>query len=191
MLGSLVAKELMAGGIGGLGENVEQARNTGFFRWFHLEETGRTAGQAGPVVEFKPSGEKFRAAVTLKLSLDSREKLVGAELALTRSFIDSGRDGMFARDIAKSFLGIVTAVEDRNAIGSLITEIEQPPANLSSPLIVREQPAPKLPVAPSPGYWTFLGQQEFYEQRLASGRIRFENRDVNGVPSLLIVRIPR
>ncbi len=54
MLGSLGAKDLALAGTGELGENVEQARKTEFFRWFHLEETGRT----GSVVHFKPSAEK-------------------------------------------------------------------------------------------------------------------------------------
>ena len=190
MLGSLGAKDVANAAIGDLGETVEQARQTEFFRWFHLEETGRTAGQAGSVVHFKPRGEKFRSVVTLNLPLDSRNRLNGAELVLSRSFIDSGRDGLFARDIAKSFLRLVTSAEERKMIGGLLAEIEQPPANLSTTLIVRERPAPKLAVAPSPGYWTFLGEQTRYEQSLVNGGIRLENRDVNGVPSLLIVRIP-
>src|SRR6266567_4055779 len=147
MLGSLGAKDLALAGTGELGENVEQARKTEFFRWFHLEETGRT----GSVVHFKPRAEKFRSLVTLNLSLDSRQRLIGAELVLSRSFIDSGVEGMFARDIAKSFLRVVTSAEERQAIGGLIGEIEQPPANLSTTLIVRGRPARKLPVAPSPG----------------------------------------
>jgi len=133
ILGSLGAKELAWAGAGELGENVEQARKTEFFRWFHLEETGRM----GSVVHFKPSAEKFRSLVTVSLSLDSRQRLIGAELVLSRSFIDSGRDGLFARDIAKSFLRVVTSQEERQAIGGLIGEIEQPPGNLSTTLIVR------------------------------------------------------
>src|SRR5260370_1361246 len=164
MLGSLGAKDLSAAPLGDLGEKLEQARKTEFFRWFHLEETGRQAGAS--VVQFKPSGEKFRSLVTVNLSVDSGQRLVGAELILSRSFVDSGRDGMFARDIAKSFLRVVTTAEDRKAIASLVAEIEQPPASLSTPLIVRNRPAPSLPVAPSPGYRTFLGEQKSYEQSL-------------------------
>ncbi len=79
MLGSLGAKQLALAGTGELGENVEQARKTEFFRWFHLEESGRT----GSAVHFKPSAEKFRRLVTLNLSLDSRQRLIGAELVLS------------------------------------------------------------------------------------------------------------
>jgi len=109
MLGSLGAKDLALAATGELGENVEQARKTEFFRWFHLEESGRT----GSVVYFKPSAERFRSLVTVNLSLDSRERLIGAELVLSRLFIDSGRDGLFARDIAKSFLRVVPSAAER------------------------------------------------------------------------------
>ena len=187
MLGSLGAKDLALAATGELGENVEQARKTEFFRWFHLEESGRT----GSVVYFKPSAESFRSLVTVSLSLDSRERLIGAELVLSRLFIDSGRDGLFARDIATSFLRVVTSAAERQTIGGLVGEIEQPPASLSTTLIVREQPARRLPVAPSPGYGTFLGEQTHYEQSLPGGRIRLENLVVSGVPSLLIRRTGR
>jgi len=60
----------------------------------------------------------------VNLSLDSRQRLIGAELVLSRSFIDSGREGMFARDIAKSFLRVVTSAQERKGLGSLIAEIE-------------------------------------------------------------------
>lgn len=189
MLGSLGLKGLAMAGTGDLGETVEQARKTEFFRWFHLEETGRTRGKAGTVVHFKPSAEKFRSLVTVNLSVDSRRRLTGAELVLSRAFIDSGKEGMFARDIAKSFLRVVTSAEERRALSSLIAEIEQPPANLSTTLIVRERPTPKLPAAPSPGYRTFLGKQSSYQQSLVKGGIRLENRVVNGVPSLVMGRI--
>jgi len=102
----------------------------------------------------------------------------------------SGVDGLFARDIAKSFLCVVTSEEERKAIGGLIGEIEQPPANLSTTLIVRQQ-LRRLPVAPSPGYWTFLGEQAHYEQGLAGSQIRLENCVVNGDASIVIYRESR
>ena len=60
LLGSLGLKDLALAGTGELGETVEQARKTEFFRWFHLEETGRSMGKAGTVVHFKPSADKFQ-----------------------------------------------------------------------------------------------------------------------------------
>ena len=41
MLGSLGMRDLSAAPLGELGEKLEQAQKTEFFRWFHLEETGR------------------------------------------------------------------------------------------------------------------------------------------------------
>src|SRR5439155_23002395 len=52
------------------------------------------------------------------------------------------------------------------------------------------QRARKLLAGPSPGYRTFLGEQTHYEQSLAGGRIRLENRLVDGVPSLVMSRVP-
>ena len=180
LLGTLGIKVLAIAGVGSFGEHLEQARQTEFFRWFQLEETGRSE----KVVHFKPSGEKFRSLVTLDLTIDSKGRLVGAELILSRSFIDSGRDGMFARDIAKSFVGIATTSAERSTVSSLIAEIEQPPANMSTTLLVANRPAPKLPGSPTPGYQVFLGRRQSGLQ----GPIKLENREINGVPSLVIAR---
>lgn len=181
LMGILGIKALAAAGAGDLGERLEQARQTEFFRWFQLEEVGRTAR----VVHFKPSGAKFRNLVTLNLPLDSKGRLVGAELVLARSFVESGRDGMFARDIAKSFLGVATTAQERQAVADLIAEIGQAPANLSTPLIVSAQrPAPKLPAQPTCGYQVFLGRRQAGQQ----GPLKLENRNVNGVPWLVISR---
>ena|ERR1700730_6511971 len=174
LLGTLGIKALAIAGVGDFGERLEQARQTEFFRWFHLQETSRT----GKVVHFKPSGEKFRSLVTLNLTVDSNERLVAAELILSRSFIDSGRDGIFARDIAKSFVSMLATAPD------LIAEIEQPPANMTTTLIVANRPAPKLPASPTPGYQVFLGQRQSCQQ----GPIKLENRQINGVLSLVIAR---
>jgi hypothetical protein len=162
LLGTLGIKVLAIAGVGHFGERLEQAKQTEFFRWFQLEETGRT----GRVVHFKPSGAKFRSLVTVNMALDSKGQLVGAELILSRSFIDSGRDGMFARDIAKSFVGMIATAPD------LIAEISQPPANLSAPLLVGNRPAPKLPARPTPGYQVFLGKQQSCQE----GPLKLENR---------------
>ena len=53
---------------------------------------------------FKPSGEKFHPLVTVKVTTDGAGRILALEMALARSFIDSPRDGIYARDIAKSFL---------------------------------------------------------------------------------------
>ena len=181
LMGVLGVKALAAAGVGNLGERLEQAKQTEFFRWFQLEEVGRTAR----VIHFKPSGKKFHDLVTLNLSLDPKGRLVGAELVLSRSFVDSGRDGMFARDIAKSFVAVATTAQERSAVADLIAEIEHPPANQSTPLIVSaHRPAPKLPAQPTPGFQVFLGRRQACQQ----GPLKLQNRDVNGVPSLVIDR---
>jgi hypothetical protein len=116
----------------------------------------------------------------MNVTLDSKGRRVGAGLVLSRSFIDSGRDAIFARDIAKSFVRIATTETERPTVASLIAEIEQPLANMSTPLLVGNRPAPKLPASPTPGYQVFLGQRQSCQQ----GPIELENR----VASLLISR---
>jgi hypothetical protein len=179
LLGTLGLK-ILAAGVGNLGETLDQAKQTEFFRWFHLDETGRTAR----VVHFKPSGDKFHNLVTLNLALDTRGRLAGAELILLRSFVDSGRDGMFARDIAKSFVRVVTPAEERDTVADLLAEIEQPPANLSQTLIVGTRTTPRPPAKSTPGYQVFLGQRASYQQ----GPIKLMNRVVNNAPCLVIGR---
>ena len=120
----------------------------------------------------------------LNVALDGKGRLIGAELVLLRSFVDSGRDGMFARDIAKSFVRVVTPAEERATVADLLAEIEQPPANLSQALLVGQHAMPTPPAKPTPGYQVFLGQRQSYSQ----GPIKLENKVVNGVPGLVLRR---
>jgi len=89
----------------------------------------------------------------------------------------ANRDACSRAISPKSFLAVVTSAEERRAIRGLIGEIEQPARSLDCRRT-------------SPGYWTFLGEQTHYEPEFGRGRIRLENRVVNGAPSLVIRRIP-
>src|SRR5260221_2471329 len=111
MLGSLGAKQLALAGTGELGEKVEQARKTEFFRWFHLEESGRT----GSAVHFKPNAEKVRRPVTLNPLLDFRQRLIRAEAGLSRSFLGHGVGRPFSRGIRPKLLRPVDAPPERPA----------------------------------------------------------------------------
>jgi hypothetical protein len=44
---------------GQLDGRLEQAGETHFFRWFHLQETQRQQSGSQTVISFQPSGEKF------------------------------------------------------------------------------------------------------------------------------------
>jgi hypothetical protein len=47
-----------------MGETLETALQTEFFKWFHLEETERKPEEPGEQVRFRPSGEKSTTFAT-------------------------------------------------------------------------------------------------------------------------------
>ncbi len=61
-----LAAPLVAASFGNLGETLEQAKQTDFFRFFHLEQSQVSKNDGSTVTAFKPSGEKFHPLVTVK-----------------------------------------------------------------------------------------------------------------------------
>jgi hypothetical protein len=164
----------MAPTFGTFGERFADAEKTDFFSWFHLTEIERTAaGAAKIIVTFKPSGPAFHTLVTFEVTVDKGDRLRAMELVLARSFINDARNGAFAGDIAKSFLLDAVAPEDRAEINDLANEM-QFPRHLSSPILMRGSP-PELPATPTPGYATFLGERESYEQRFSRTILTMKN----------------
>lgn len=88
---------------GSMGETLETALQTEFFKWFHLEETERKPEEPGEELRFRPSGEKFHDLCYLDVLAAPGEVLVRMELVVRRAYID-GRDRHFAQDLVKSFL---------------------------------------------------------------------------------------
>jgi hypothetical protein len=176
---------------GQLGERLDQVKETGFFRWFHLEQTDQTRAGAQAVVTFKPSGEKFHPLVTLNVVTDGQDRLQGLELVLARTFVDDPRDGVFARDIAKSFLLAAFADCGDQGLNDLISEIQYPLFH-GPGVIGRTPPADiKLPKAPTRCYQVYLGRQTACTLDLADHSLRLENRRVGETPSLMIEIRPR
>jgi hypothetical protein len=105
---------------GFIGMNLDEVRQTHFFQWFNLELA--VAPDAARKV-FKPSGAKFHDLVTVSAQIDASQRIAMIELVVARSFIEDPREGMFAADIAKSFLEAALAPEDRAHIKHLIDTI--------------------------------------------------------------------
>jgi hypothetical protein len=176
---------------GNFGKNPEDAKKTEFFRWFHLEQTEAASQQdGGRVISFKPSAPKFHHLVTVKVTTAAGEVLRGMELVVHRSFINDPQDGIFARDIAKSFLLAGLAAPRDRETTDLINEIQY--RNVSSMPILRHESVkePKLPEKPTPGYLTYSGQQPSFEHPVPGFLLRLENKKLGEVP-VLVVSIKR
>ncbi len=181
------AAPFSAADFGDLGERLEQAKTTPFFDWFHLEETGVTRANGNALVSFKPSGKKFHDLATVKVTTDARDRILAIELVLDRSFIDDPRDGIFARDIAKSFL-LAGLPELRDPeVMNLINEIQYRGTS-TMPVLKGPTRAPRLPERPTPGYLTYLGQQPSYEHRLPGLLLRLENGKEGPAALVLSIR---
>ena len=169
---------------GQLGGRLDQVRETEFFRWFHLEQTDLNRVGAQTVVAFKPSGEKFRPLVTV--TTDGQDRLKALELVLSRVFVDDLKDGVFARDIVKSFLSAVFAGSGDQGLDDLVNEIQYPLFH-GPGVIVRTPPADmKLPEAPTRCYEVYLGRQPACTLDLGDRRLGLENRRVGETPSLVV-----
>lgn len=177
---------LGATSFGGFGDKLDQARKTDFFTWFNLEQTGEERTAQATVTTFKPSGEKFRDLVTFKVTTGQNGGIAGMELILSRAFVDSPQDGIFARDIAKSLLNTAFADGADEDIKALAGQIEYLGTSTSPIIQHASRKPPKLPSQPTPGYRTYLGQQQSYEHAAAGKTLRLENATANDKKSLLI-----
>ncbi len=93
---------------------------TDFFRFFHLE---RVDEPAQGVVDFRPSGGKFRDLVRVRVIIDGQGAITAMSLVLMRAFIDDPALTLFARDIAQSFLRDAPGREDAARLADLAEDI--------------------------------------------------------------------
>jgi hypothetical protein len=177
---------LLAASFGGLGMNLDQAKKTDFFTWFHLQQTSREQTAQGTIITFKPSGKQFRDLVTMKVTTAPDGGITAMELILSRAFVDSKKDGIFARDIAKSLIRTAFAEGSDQEIQDLANQIEYLRTSSQTILLHKSYQPPKLPAEPTPGYLTYLGQQQSYEHAAAGKTLRLENTTVDSGKSLLI-----
>jgi hypothetical protein len=162
---------------GKLGTTLEQAQKTDFFQFFNMEKTGETKQGDKKTVTFQPSGAKFHDLAKVNMMLDSKGNIVGAELVLQRSFVDSSADGIFARDIAKSFLRDSVNSDDLSKVDGLAREIDQLTGSGTTVILHKDtvQQAPSGP--PSDGYRVYLGQKNMFDLALPHGQtLRLENK---------------
>ncbi len=132
-------------------------RQCHFFAWFHLEPAGEPVPAPGGAWHcFRPEGPAFHALAEVAVRVDREGAIAAAVLGLDRTFID-GRNGAFARDIARSFLAWLLEPAARQRALPLIANIESLRA-LAAPVLVRGR-LPEPPADTTGAYAVFTGER--------------------------------
>jgi tetratricopeptide (TPR) repeat protein len=147
--------------------DILRTRNE-FFSWFHFEPVGKGEPLTGGVItEFRPSGPAFRPFVALRVTTDQDKRIRTLSLEIARRFIDDPKNGIFAADLAKSFLRNVAAPYDRPVLDELASEIEAKGMLASSGLMARGTVPDDVVSRPlSPAGCVYFGRTESWETRL-------------------------
>jgi hypothetical protein len=144
-----------AGGL--LGHPLAAARSNDLFTFFNLAQTASQPCGDGQALGFRPTGEQFHLLAAVDVMTDARGDVAAMTLTLDRAFINDPANGVFARDIAKSFLRDVSGSQAGASVSGLAHEIESG-ASSSGTVIYRSDVAPAKPNGPpSTGYQVFLG----------------------------------
>jgi len=107
------------------GEPLSEAYKKDFFSFFRFSMIGMSVTKDGYTsVSYKPPrGSMLRQCVDLNLTLTSEGRIKRMVLKLRRRCIEDSRQGMFARDVAKSFIQAGIPDSDSDSVGDLINEI--------------------------------------------------------------------
>ncbi len=140
--------------------NLKAEQASEFFTWFHLAPVGTpiVVGASQAWHSFRPTGSAFQALVEVDILSEADGKIDAASMGLERSFIDSPSNGVFARDISKSFL-TWTVRKPSPQIANLIANL----ADLSTAgsTILMHGPAPQPPPPDTTGgYGVYLGRDQ-------------------------------
>ncbi len=170
------------------GKSLGEAKKSDLFKFFSLEPLeGTVVLEAGDRFDFRPKAPAFRDLVLVQVLVDRNERIInGAELMLARSFIEHPQNGRFARDMAKSFLAQLTPAADFKQVADLVNEIQF--GGGGSRIVLDGAKIPQLPNPPTPGYETFLGKREHFENKFKVSQYSFWNVD-NDDGKLLIISI--
>jgi hypothetical protein len=139
--------------------NLKTEQGSEFFTWFHLAPVGTpTTVGSGAWHSFRPTGSAFQKLVEVDVLSEADGKIDAASIGLERAFIDSPSNGVFARDISKSFL-TWTLRKPSPQIANLIANL----ADLSNAgtTILMHGPGPQPPPPDTTGgYGVYLGRDQ-------------------------------
>ena len=156
--------------------DMDLAKKTDFFRFFHLEEAGtKPAEEDGSVIDFKPSGPSFHDLVDLNVTVQNKaaQKLI---LAMNRSFVSGSETLPFAADFAKSFLAFALAEAKSGPIADLTKEIDTWWRSERTFVPVPGSPdSTKVPMLPSGAYMVYIGGGAMHVLPFRNGRVTLEN----------------
>ncbi len=160
--------------------------NCNLFSFFQFEPIGEPKPSNGmQVTSYKPNGPSFRQLVTLHIQTDSANTIRAMNLEIAQSFISSPQNGVYAADLAKSYLYDIAASGD---IGALAAEINTRSMQRSGATILTAQPLPTMPGPPTAAYQTYAGDSRPAIVTSASGKfqvvLRNLTRDGTGILEL-------
>ncbi len=107
------------------GEPLSEAYKKDFFSFFRFSMIGMSVTKDGfTSISYKPPrGSMLRQCVDLNLTLTKEGRIKRMVLKLRRRCIEDSRQGMFARDVAKSFIQAGIPERDSDSVSDLINEI--------------------------------------------------------------------
>jgi hypothetical protein len=174
--GGLVAtsQNLAAEDIGLVGAKLAVVQKTDdFFVFFNFASIGEEKLSDGSLLtSFKPTGEAFRALVTLGVTTDDRGVITKLSLVVARSFIDDPKRCIYAADLAKSFLTKAAPTSASDDVGSLAREITARSTSKSTMTMLTAQPVPQPPATISPAYQTYAGDPRPQTLLYPSGKMQ-------------------
>jgi hypothetical protein len=165
-----------------------------FFLFFNFAPIGEEKlPDGGLVTSFKPTGEAFRALVTLGVTTDKSGVITKLRLSVARSFIDDPKKCIYAADLAKSFLAKAGTTSADDPVDSLAREITARSMSKSAMTMLTAQSPPKPPATISPAYQTYAGNPQPQTLAYPSGRLQLElrNETLANVPVLEMTVSPK
>jgi len=188
-------QNLAAEDIGLIGAKLSVVQTTDdFFRFFNFAPIGEEKlANGSKVTSFKPTGEAFRALVTLGVTTDHAGAITKLRLAVARSFIDDPKKCIYAADLVKSFLAKAGTASSDDAVGSLAREISARSVSRSTMTMLTAQPLPKPPATISPAYQTYAGNPQPQTLLYPSGKLQLvlRNETQANVPVLELIVAPK
>jgi hypothetical protein len=160
--------------IGLIGSKLSVVQNSDdFFVFFNFAPTGEEKLPDGTqVTSFKPTGDAFKALVTLRVTTDDRGVIRKLQLAVARSFIDDPKRCIYAANLVKSFLVNAGAASAGDDVGSLAAEINARSIARSTITMLTAQPPPQVSGTPSAAYQTYAGDPQPRTLFYKSGRLQ-------------------
>jgi hypothetical protein len=157
-----------------LGAHAQSAiEQSDLFCFFHLQPVPSLLDTTARKIGFKPSGESFHALTTVYCFVDQSDHIRSLELQLRRSFIDDPTNGIFAADMAKSFIYNAAGRDISSDLRALAEDIEFRATSrqpiISGPI---NRGAAALQRSPTAAYQVYLGRSS--NRTLISGPIRAE-----------------